>query len=38
MGQDPKNKPADSAISEPLSPPAKPTAPAKKERTRTSSL
>jgi NADH:ubiquinone oxidoreductase subunit C len=31
MGQDPKNKPADSAISEPLSPPAKPTAPAKKK-------
>ena len=31
MGQDPKSKPADSAISEPLSPPAKPTAPAKKK-------
>lgn len=31
MGQDPKNKPADSAISEPLSPPAKPTAPVKKK-------
>lgn len=31
MDQDPKNKPADSAISEPLSPPAKPTAPAKKK-------
>jgi len=31
MGQDPKNKPADSAISEPLSPPAKTTAPAKKK-------
>ena len=31
MGQDPKSKPADSAISEPLSPPAKPTASAKKK-------
>lgn len=31
MGQDPNNKPADSAISEPLSPPAKPTAPTKKK-------
>jgi NADH:ubiquinone oxidoreductase subunit C len=31
MGQDPKNKPADSAISEPPSPSAKPTAPAIKK-------
>ena len=31
MGLDPKNKPTDSTISEPLSPPAKPTAPAKKK-------